>query len=125
MFLSEDAYLANVKSLLAESTAVDIAVAFWGRGAEPLIPQKGKKLRILCNLGMGGTNPEVISTLRTYPSVEIKNLDRLHAKVMIGDQQAIIGSANCSANGLNFEGEELAGWHEAGYRVSTQDQLKQ
>lgn len=74
---------------------------------------------------MGGTNPKVIKDLLAYPSVEIKALNRLHAKVMIGDQQAIIGSANCSANGLNYEGDELKGWYEAGFRTADQEQLTQ
>lgn len=123
MFLTSDEYLKSVEGLLSESESIDIAVAFWGQGAEVLIPQTGKKLRVLCNLTMGGTNPDVIKALQVYPSIEIKALSRLHAKVMIGDQQAIIGSANCSANGLNFEGDELQGWYEAGFRTADQDQL--
>ena len=125
MFLTADDYLKSVEGLLDDSKSIDIAVAFWGQGAELLIPQTGKKLRILCNLAMGGTNPKVIKDLQAYPSVEIKALNRLHAKVMIGDQQAIIGSANCSANGLNYEGDELKGWYEAGFRTADQEQLTQ
>lgn len=124
MFLTAENYLKSVEGLLDDSKAVDIAVAFWGQGAELLIPQVGKKMRILCNLEMGGTNPKVIKALQAYPSVEIKALNRLHAKVMIGDQQAIIGSANCSANGLNYEGDELMGWCEAGYRIDDAAQLE-
>lgn len=124
MFLTADNYLKSVEGLLDDSKAIDIAVAFWGQGAELLIPQTGKKLRILCNLAMGGTNPKVIKDLQAYPSIEIKALNRLHAKVMIGDQQAIIGSANCSANGLNYEGDELKGWYEAGYRIYDATQLE-
>lgn len=125
MFLTNKQYLLSVKSLLTQSSTVDIAVAFWGQGAEFLIAPQGKTLRIICNLAMGGTNPEVIRTLRTYACVEIKNHDRLHAKVLLGDQQGIVGSANCSANGLNYEGNELLGWHEAGYRVDDPAQLQQ
>ncbi|MFV3089357.1 phospholipase D-like domain-containing protein [Pseudomonas sp. GW6] len=124
MFLTAKNYLESVDGLLKDSKAIDIAVAFWGQGAELLIPQAGKKLRILCNLAMGGTNPKVIRDLRAYSSVEIKALNRLHAKVMIGDQRAIIGSANCSANGLNYEGDELKGWYEAGYRIDDVIQLE-
>lgn len=124
MFLTADDYLKSVEGLLDDSKSIDIAVAFWGQGAELLIPQTGKKLRILCNLAMGGTNPKVIKDLQAYPSVEIKALNRLHAKVMIGERQAIIGSANCSANGLNYEGDELKGWYEAGYRIDDATQLE-
>lgn len=124
MFLTAENYLKSVEGLLRDSKTIDIAVAFWGQGAELLIPQAGKKLRILCNLAMGGTNPKVIEDLQGYPSVEIKALSRLHAKVIIGDQQAIIGSANCSANGLNYEGDELKGWYEAGYRTDDAAQLE-
>lgn len=124
MFLTADNYLKSVENLLDESKTIDIAVAFWGQGAELLIPQAGKKLRIVCNLSMGGTNPKVIKYLQTYSSVEIKALNRLHAKVMIGDQQGIVGSANCSANGLNYEGDELTGWYEAGFRIADAAQLE-
>ncbi len=124
VFLTAENYLESVNGLLNDSKAIDIAVAFWGQGAELLIPQSGKKIRILCNLAMGGTNPKVIKDLQSYSSVEVKALNRLHAKVMIGDQRAIIGSANCSANGLNYEGEELNGWYEAGYRVDDPGQLE-
>jgi len=124
MFLTTDDYLKRVEDLLNGSKSIDIAVAFWGQGAELLIPRTGKKLRILCNLALGGTNPRVIKDLQAYPSVEIKTLNRLHAKVMIGERQAIIGSANCSANGLNYEGDELKGWYEAGYRIDDATQLE-
>lgn len=125
MFLTADNYLKNIVDLQEQSETIDIAVAFWGKGAEQLIPLTGKKLRILCNLAMGGTNPEVIEKLKTYPSVTIQALNHLHAKVVIGSRKAIIGSANFSANGLNFEGEELSGWREAGYQVSAPEQLEE
>lgn len=42
MFLTADEYLKSVESLLDDSQAIDIAVAFWGQGAELLIPKVGK-----------------------------------------------------------------------------------
>ena len=42
------------------------------------------------------------------------SLDSLHAKVIRGDNGAIVGSANFSSNGLGLEGAESRHWQEAG-----------
>ncbi len=62
---------------------------------------------------MGGTNP---FTLDEYlrPRFTVQQHDTLHAKVYINETAAIVASANASANGLGFEGQEQAAWHEAG-----------
>lgn len=125
MFVSGDAYSTRVKNLFASDQPLDVAIAFWGTGAEAkAISKGGAPRRIICNLGSGGTNPTVIEKLRAAKRVAIKKLDSLHAKVVIGEDMAIVGSANFSANGLGLEDGELAHWHEAGYVVTDRIQLK-
>ncbi len=93
------------------------AVAFWGKGAEELIgPPQNREVRLICNLRMGGTNPDVIETLMKS-GASVQQCDRLHAKIYIGDSQAVIASANASINGLGLEGRELSGWIEAGVEI--------
>ena len=53
----------------------------------------------------------------------VRQIDRLHAKVYIGDQQAVITSANASINGLGLEGNDLAGWIETGVEVPAKEAL--
>lgn len=92
------------------------AVAFWGRGAaEKVITGKGA--RLICNLASGGTNPHEIEKLIKH-GCDVRQNDRLHAKVYIGGGRAVITSANLSANGLGLEGDEVAHWREAGVVTS-------
>ncbi|TKD31044.1 phospholipase D family protein [Azotobacter chroococcum] len=130
MFLSSENYLDQLKQLIACSQHLSIAVAFWGKGAEQLLKNwQGKSLRIICNLESGATNPHVIQAIQALEDqewfeVEIRTLGDLHAKVMLGDTGAIIGSANFSANGLGYEGQECSGWVEAGFRLGDPSTLK-
>jgi hypothetical protein len=51
----------------------------------------------------GGCNPHEINTLRNSSSkngIEVRHLDRLHAKVYRTTKAVIVGSANASTNGL-------------------------
>lgn len=82
-------------------------MAFWGKGAESLIFPRPPHLQIVCNLKSGATNPKVIESI---PRAFVRQHDALHAKVYIGDDTAIICSANASANGLGFEGREQDLW---------------
>jgi len=128
MFLSSENYLDQVKQLADSSCNLSLAVAFWGDGSEKLFESwQGESLRILCNLGSGGTNPYVIRRLlalaNTRCGIEMRTLDDLHAKVMLGDSAALIGSANFSANGLGLEGDECSGWCEAGLFTNEPKQL--
>lgn len=123
MFLHSENYNNAIKTVIKDAKSIDIAVAFWGKGAEALIPE-GKRIRIICNLGSGATNPDVIARLLSCKGVEVRDLDSLHAKVVLTKERAIVGSANFSTNGLNFEGhEELQGWHEAGLVTDNQEHL--
>ena len=126
---SESGYLQAVKNVLEfqNEQVVYFAVAFWGKGAESLFTglPTGITVRIICNLTSGGTNPETIRALQALgDSVSVRQLNDLHAKVVCGDKEAIIGSANCSTNGLALQGQQCAGWREAGVVTKSETQLK-
>lgn len=131
MFLSSKNYLEQFRYLIKNSENLSLAVAFWGKGAETLIKTawSGKRLRILCNLGCGGTNPKVILNLlklaKIKPGLQVFFLDDLHAKVAVNQTAAIVGSANLSANGLGFEDIECSGWQEAGILINDAEQVSE
>ena len=118
MFIGTEQYQATVSRMVAEEKQLYVAVAFWGEGAVSYIhPDISKPIHIICNLKSGGTNPYVIEKLveraATHSHIKVKQCDRLHAKIIVGDSSALVGSANFSANGLGLEGKELAHWLEA------------
>jgi len=95
---------------------MDIAVAFWGKGAVKQLglDKPGRKVRILLELDSGGSNPyEVRELLARHPK-KVRSVPRLHAKCLISPKAVVIGSANASANGLGEEGFEASHWHELG-----------
>jgi len=102
---------AEIKRIAAERQA-RCAVAFWGWGA-PRKFRHPKGLRIVCNLAQGATNPAVIADLQRRGAT-VRQHKTLHAKVYLGHAQAVVTSANASANGLALEGSEQAQWVEAG-----------
>lgn len=114
MFVTSKDYLRKVSALIDSSEHVDVAVAFWGEGSDALLALPGnKQVRVVCNLSSGGTNPEPIAKLLKQ-GMNVRQLDDLHAKVVLGTNAALVGSANFSTNGLQLEGPEAAGWSEAG-----------
>ena len=119
------------------------AVAYWGTGAAERTgivenPSPGK-IRIICDLLSGACKPSEIKKLMGL-GVQVKTLDRLHAKVWIGEDCFIAGSANASKSGLprslenversNIEAvvlsrdprlyKELRGWFDDLWRHSTE-----
>jgi hypothetical protein len=121
MFLTSENYAQQIYQLIKDSSTICVAVAFWGSQSEQMFfPPAGKKVRIICNLSMGGTNPDPIANLRKAGPEAIKQMNKLHAKVIVGERTAIVGSANFSTNGLNFEGQEADGWEEAGSLITDQ-----
>ena len=66
MFLNSENYLYQVRQLLAAAN-IWISHRFLGNGAEKLFDNwHGERLRIVCNLMSGGTNPLVIRQLKKY-----------------------------------------------------------
>ncbi|QHF00548.1 phospholipase D family protein (plasmid) [Pseudomonas cannabina pv. alisalensis] len=128
MFMAPEQYSAALKQMVLEESSLDVAVAFWGNGAELHVhPDEARPIRIICNLMSGGTNPWVIKGFLKRAEnnvlVQVRQCDRLHAKVLVGPGQAIIGSANISANGLGLAGSETAHWIEAGVHTTAIDEV--
>lgn len=123
-FVTPDDYKQRLEQLLDNEHDLSLAVAFWGEGAVELVSSRpGKNFRILCNLMSGGTNPYVIRELCELAEssggrIQIRQCDRLHAKVVVGERQALIGSANVSGNGLGLGDQGSAYWLEAGVLTS-------
>lgn len=113
-FLVGQALQEKVRHVLGGND-VKCAVAFWGAGAEKYFEfaDPEKKVQIICNLSMGGTNPRVIRSLLKNHS--ITQSDDLHAKVYVSDLGAVIGSANMSINGLGVESLSDSKWEEAAF----------
>lgn len=122
MFISGKDNTTAIRELIEKSDNLYCAVAFIGKESEELL--RNKKGRIICNLDSGSTNPFVIETLLKEKNFSVKNNPLLHAKVYLNKSQAIVGSANLSANGLGYEGEsELKGWHEAGILIKQKEEI--
>ena len=103
-FLKGTEIQQQVKRLSDRSGELMAAVAYWGKDGAKLTGLKRKrecrKVRIICDLLSGSCNPSEVEELMALPGVEVKTLDRLHAKVWIGGDEVILGSANASMNGL-------------------------
>ncbi len=125
MFIPSSSYRGEMVKLIQDSETVRVAVAFWGKDSDALFGAvPNQKIRIICNLLSGGTNPEPIQKLINKPNIEVRRLETLHAKVVLGGSSAIVGSANISTNGLNHEHEEDPGWIEAGLMTEISEQLQ-
>ena len=99
MLLTGQSLFKEIARVTAGSS-VSCAVAFWGYGSESIFKdQNSQNVRVICNLRMGGTNPFAIIALQKK-GVAVRHLDALHAKVYIGNENAVITSANASKNGL-------------------------
>lgn len=112
--------LRDAIAIVVAGRNLRMAVAFWGAGAKEFLALgKRSDWKVICNLAMGGTNPDAIRALQDPVrcseghTTRIRESDRLHAKVFVSDAGAIVGSSNVSANGLGLEGRELTGWIES------------
>ncbi len=126
MFIPSSNYLNEIELLVESSKSLDVAVAFWGEGSDKIFTRiTDQPVRIICNLTMGGTNPKPIQQLLKQKNIVVHQLNNLHAKVLIGTNAAILGSANLSTNGLNQEPDECGGWEEAGVRIADKKMLRE
>lgn len=115
---------AMVKCLQGDGES-RIAIAFWGTGAVQALSlnRAARAVRVLVNAETGGSNPDELEELRRCRRISVRSHGRLHAKVVIGPDAMVVGSANASANGLGLEGSEVTGWKEAVVRSRNCDQL--
>lgn len=121
-FIFGKQYLETVAGVVDTGTKKNArcAVAFWGKNAEQFQAVFGRKTQIICNLESGATNPDVIAIF-LKAGIPVRTSRTLHAKVYRGTDTAIVGSANCSTNGLSLE--EGNGWDEAGVVVTSKKTL--
>ena len=90
----------------------DIAVAYWGRGAAAELKiHRGNCDRIICNLKSGACDPSEIEAIINN-QINIRTHDKLHAKVYLANDAAIVGSTNASTNGLAMS-DRFSAWREA------------
>lgn len=93
----------EVANIMSRTGKVMAAVAYWGEGASERTGiarnKRRNKAQVICDLLSGACNPAEIEKLMRL-DVQVKTLDRLHAKVWIGGSSVILGSANASKNGL-------------------------
>lgn len=81
-------------------------VSYWGIGAAEALKlaDRAADVRIVLNVAHGGTNPEELEKLmKTLPG-NVRVHPRLHSKIYASEKRAVLGSANASAPGLNWEG---------------------
>lgn len=119
-FLVGEELSREIHRILAEPRC-SCAVAFWGKGAEAKLTDQRSGVRLICNLSSGGTNPNEISKIDRSL---VRQIDELHAKVYIGNSQAIVTSANISSNGIGQEDVDAAFWMEAGYITDKIEPIK-
>ncbi len=95
---TQDSTSFRIKTILA-GRDVRVASAFLGIGAENnILPNT----RLICDIGMGGTNPCALEDLSAVLGKNLKYHADLHAKVYISDRGCFVGSANLSNNGVGF-----------------------
>ncbi|TVO94793.1 phospholipase D family protein [Shewanella algae] len=124
MFLKSNSEIKKTLERIAiiqdKGQPILIAVAYWGKGADELL-YEDRNYKIICNFTDGGTNPATIDCIQRMENVQIRHLERLHAKVVIGSKYTIVGSANFSENGLGYGSATKAGQYEAAVQIDTED----
>ncbi|MCB1469152.1 MAG: phospholipase D family protein [Rhizobiaceae bacterium] len=117
-FINGSKLKQRLRAALSVGHDADFAVAFWGEGAAVELGIKSdrevkvdRKVRIVCNLLTGGTNPKEIRTLLEC-GAEVRQLNDLHAKIGVVGGMSFMGSSNMSKNGLGAVGND-ANWQEA------------
>lgn len=121
MLIPEADNTAKVLAVLNSGEDLCIAVAFWGRGAQDVLPtRKKQRIRILLSLLAGGTDPGVVKRLleraKANPKrFEVRHCTELHAKVFLAESCAVVSSSNMSTNGLGDGWSGIGGHIEVGY----------
>lgn len=93
----------EIKKAIARCEPTRIAVAFIGEDWKTFMPNHEILQSIIVSPTIG-SNPEAITHLaQSIGWDKIFFLDELHAKIYIGKESAIVGSANLTNNGLDGE----------------------
>lgn len=114
-FLHGGEILDAIREMMEDRTLsqgpLDIAVAYWGKGALEITGllarhnRKSGEVRIVCDLMSGACNPRPIKEMLDL-GFDVRKFDGMHAKVWLCRERSIVGSANVSINGLGFENDE-------------------
>ncbi|WP_291446206.1 restriction endonuclease PLD domain-containing protein [Desulfovibrio sp.] len=81
-----------------------VAVAFIGRDWNTFIPDAQNLQTVIVSPTLG-SNPDAITDIaKQLGWNKIYFLNELHAKIYIGEESAVVGSANLTQNGLSGEG---------------------
>jgi hypothetical protein len=103
-FLDHKQVRSAVQAVVAGDD-VRCAVAFWGDGAVKALfssKKRASEARIICDLSMGGTNPEELVLLGAPDNPDLKHLRGLHAKLYLSSTGLVVTSANASNRGIGF-----------------------
>jgi hypothetical protein len=116
LFSNTEEILAAARSAIDATldSPVLLAVAFWGHGADQLF-RADRSYKAICNLSTGATDPRIVRRLAAR--YEVKHHPSLHAKVIVGANAALVGSANLSDNALGFNSRTSDHWQEAVLQV--------
>lgn len=112
--------LAEEIRAMLEVEGTRCAVAFWG--PEMALNARESGARVILDISMNCTSRRALKALgvrkRLPKSVasRISVLDGLHAKIFLGEDHAIVGSANASGNALGHAGGSPS-LREAGVRI--------
>ena len=116
MLITESKEITNaIKLIFQNAKWIRCAVAYWGKGAcETILKNlRTKDIVIIADVFSGGCNPKEIEKLiKKFPNKILFN-NLLHAKVYLSNLGVIVGSANASTNGMNFEGSDSHSLNEA------------
>lgn len=106
-FLQGDDLSQKIREVVAGQDA-HCAVAFWGCDAVTELfgtdQLQRPDVQVICDLSLGGTNPDTLRALGAPDNPNVRYRDGLHAKVFLSARGAVVGSANASNNGIGFMG---------------------
>jgi len=100
-FLTNEDIWKTIPEIIKTSKHANVAVAYLGTDGSKLLPlKKGDTLVIdmsIATVKAGATNPHEVDKL-IKRGVKVFTRRNLHAKIVLTDKQALIGSANISKN---------------------------
>lgn len=89
-----------IRQIFLDRGELNCAVAFWGPNAGAQAAKRSAK--VVLDVSMGGTSRNALKALGVPGNRNIRVLDRLHAKIYISPDYAIVASSNASANALGY-----------------------
>lgn len=107
--LCDNELAAAVRGMFKGRSTLRCAVAFWGPELGALA--RRRKAEVVLDISMGGTSRNALKAMGVRKTGmpddvprDVRVLDGLHAKIYLGADMAIVGSANASGNALGRKG---------------------